>query len=52
MFIFYDKHYRKTTPLWLHYLVMGGIAVKGGVALAPELFRRRELNGQSGRAEI
>lgn len=41
MRIFYFKHYRATTPTWLHWLVLTGIALKGGLALAPELFRRR-----------
>ena len=30
MLIFYHKHYRATTPWWLHWLVMGGLLVKGG----------------------
>jgi GT2 family glycosyltransferase len=45
MYIFYDKHYRDTTPFWLDWMVRSGIALKGGVALAPELFRRREIRG-------
>lgn len=43
MYIFYEKHYRATTPFYLDWLVMGGIAAKGGLALAPEIFRKREL---------
>ncbi len=35
MLIFYRKHYRKTTPIWLHSLVMLGLAVKGG----PDLWK-------------
>lgn len=30
MLIFYRKHYRATTPWWLHYLVLAGLIVKGG----------------------
>jgi GT2 family glycosyltransferase len=30
MLIFYYKHYYGRTALWLHYLVILGIAVKGG----------------------
>lgn len=42
MYIFYEKHYRATTPFYLDWIVMGGIALKGGLALAPEIFRKRE----------
>lgn len=37
MLIFYRKHYRKTTPLWLHSLVMLGILAKGGPELLQEI---------------
>ncbi|MBZ0276060.1 MAG: glycosyltransferase, partial [Anaerolineae bacterium] len=30
MLIFYRKHYRQTTPFWLHTLVMTGLLLKGG----------------------
>lgn len=30
MLIFYRKHYRATTPLWLHSLIMLGLLIKGG----------------------
>jgi N-acetylglucosaminyl-diphospho-decaprenol L-rhamnosyltransferase len=39
MYIFYRKHYARTTPLWLHALVLGGIATRGGLALAREMLR-------------
>lgn len=39
MYIFYRKHYARTTPLWLHALVLGGIAARGGLVLAREMFR-------------
>lgn len=37
MLIFYRKHYRATTPLWLHSLIMTGLLVKGGRDLLPEI---------------
>jgi hypothetical protein len=30
MLIFYYKHYHRTTPRWLHWLIILGIALKGG----------------------
>jgi hypothetical protein len=43
MYLFYAKHYRATTPFYLDWLVMSGIALKGGLALAPEIFRQRDM---------
>lgn len=37
MLIFYRKHYRNTTPLWLHSLVLLGLGVKGGRGLWKEI---------------
>ncbi|HLU10361.1 MAG TPA: glycosyltransferase family 2 protein [Oceanobacillus sp.] len=37
MLIFYRKHYRATTPLWLHSVIMTGLLVKGGRGLLPEI---------------
>lgn len=37
MLIFYRKHYRATTPLWLHSLIMTGLLLKGGRGLLPEI---------------
>jgi hypothetical protein len=37
MLIFYRKHYRTTTPLWLHGLILMGLLVKGGRALWHEI---------------
>lgn len=37
MLIFYRKHYEKTTPLWLHSLVMLGLLAKGGRGLWQEI---------------
>ncbi len=45
MYIFYVKHYRQTTPFYLDWAVLSGIALKGGLALAPEIFRARTLKG-------
>ncbi len=39
MYIFYQKHYRATTPLCLHWLIVGGIALRGGLAMLQELIR-------------
>jgi N-acetylglucosaminyl-diphospho-decaprenol L-rhamnosyltransferase len=37
MLIFYQKHYRKTTPWWLHSLILLGLAVRGGRPLWHDL---------------
>ncbi len=37
MTIFYEKHYRTTTPFWLDWLIRGGVAFFGGL----DLFLRR-----------
>ena len=37
MLIFYRKHYRATTPFWLHSLVMMGLLAKGGRSLWQEM---------------
>ncbi len=37
MLLFYRKHYRRTTPLWLHSLIMTGLALKGGRWLWTEI---------------
>jgi GT2 family glycosyltransferase len=40
MHTFYRKHYAATTPFWLHWLILGGIALRGGLAvLSNRLFR-------------
>lgn len=39
MLIFYRKHYRAKTPLWLHSLILIGLLVKGGRSLLPEIRR-------------
>jgi len=37
MLIFYRKHYRQQTPLWLHSLILMGLLVKGGSGLWREI---------------
>jgi GT2 family glycosyltransferase len=37
MLLFYRKHYRPTTPLWLHILIMTGLLLKAGPKLLPEI---------------
>jgi len=37
MLIFYRKHYRTTTPFWLHSLILMGLLAKGGRNLWPEI---------------
>jgi hypothetical protein len=41
MLIFYRKHYRATTPTWLHGLVLLGLAAKGGRGLWKEIRQPR-----------
>ena len=38
MLIFYRKHFRATTPLWLHSLVLLGLMLKGGRNMWKEVF--------------
>ena len=50
MLIFYRKHYRKNTPLPVHWLVLAGLMVKGGPALLPEMrhpsdFKAAQVSG-------
>ena len=39
--IFYEKHYQAQTPWLANLLVLGGIALKGGPNLWPEIFGKR-----------
>jgi len=41
MHIFYRKHYAATTPFWLHCLVLGGITLRGGLAMLSSQLRFR-----------
>jgi GT2 family glycosyltransferase len=45
MDIFYDKHYRATTPFWLDWLIRGGVRLFGWSDLT-----LRRLRGQYGRS--
>ena len=40
MYIFYRKHYAADTPFWIHYLVLGGLVLRGGTGMLKEIFRR------------
>jgi GT2 family glycosyltransferase len=37
MLIFYYKHYRAETSFWLHWLILLGVALKGGRAIWPDV---------------
>jgi len=43
MLIFYRKHYRAQTPLWLHTLILAGLALRGGRPLWTEIRRPTPL---------
>jgi N-acetylglucosaminyl-diphospho-decaprenol L-rhamnosyltransferase len=44
LIIFYEKHYRATTPFWLDWSIRGGVVLFGGL----DLFRRRASGMPSG----
>lgn len=37
MLLFYYKHYRQSTALWLHGMILAGIAIRGGRSLWPDV---------------
>ena len=39
MNIFYRKHYADTTPFWLHWLIIAGIVLQGGLAMLREIVK-------------
>jgi uncharacterized protein (DUF983 family) len=39
MDIFYRKHYAATTPFWLHWLIIAGIALQGSLAMLRQLMK-------------
>jgi N-acetylglucosaminyl-diphospho-decaprenol L-rhamnosyltransferase len=39
MYLFYRKHYASSTPFWLGWLIVLGIVLKGGLAMAVEVVR-------------
>lgn len=41
MHLFYRKHYASDTPRWLHWLILTGIALKGGTAIVREMLKPR-----------
>jgi GT2 family glycosyltransferase len=41
MVVFYRKHYQATTPLWLHWLIVGGIGLRGALAMLGRGWSRR-----------
>jgi N-acetylglucosaminyl-diphospho-decaprenol L-rhamnosyltransferase len=45
MHIFYRKHYEATTPFWLHWLILGGIALRGGLAVLYSRLLRGSKDG-------
>ncbi len=48
MAIFYRKHYQADTPLLLHWLILTGIFLKGGLALGQDVLRRPPVPGAPG----
>jgi N-acetylglucosaminyl-diphospho-decaprenol L-rhamnosyltransferase len=51
MLIFYYKHYRRSTALWLHLAVLLGIALKGGRVLWPDVLAGPRLLQRPGFGE-
>lgn len=53
MLIFYYKHYRSSTAFWLHWLILLGIAIKGGREVWPDvtvgaaILNRKPFGGDS-----
>jgi len=45
MYIFYRKHHAHDTPLWVHYLVLGGLALRGGRRMLREIMRSQRQQG-------
>jgi N-acetylglucosaminyl-diphospho-decaprenol L-rhamnosyltransferase len=45
MYIFYRKHYAASTRFWLHYLVLGGLALRGGRSMLREIIRSERRLG-------
>ncbi len=43
MDIFYRKHYAATTPFWLHWLIIAGIVLQGGLAMLREFVKSSSL---------
>jgi len=53
MGVFYRKHYAAQTPFWLHWLILGAIALLMRMALLSQRLRpRRDTRGQAGRGDF
>jgi len=52
MALFHRKHYAAQSPFWHNWLVYGGIALWGGVALVRDLSRPRPAAGNGGSTAI
>ncbi|MBI3287418.1 MAG: glycosyltransferase family 2 protein [Chloroflexi bacterium] len=39
MYLFYQKHYARTTPRWLHGLILAGLLLRGGPELGRTILR-------------
>lgn len=48
MYLFYQKHFRPGTPLWLHALVMTGLGLRWGLALLELRLQRAPAGGSAG----
>ncbi|HEX9018944.1 MAG TPA: glycosyltransferase family 2 protein [Anaerolineaceae bacterium] len=46
LILFYEKHYRSTTPLWLDWSIRGGVAFFGGLDLLSRRLRARLMRAQ------
>ena len=51
MNIFYDKHYRATTPFWLDWLIRGGVGVFGWTDLTLRRVRGQYVSGRPVRGD-
>ncbi len=49
--IFYEKHYRASTPFWLDWLIRGGVAIFGGLDLFVRRLRGHYRGPQGGQQQ-
>jgi hypothetical protein len=47
MLIFYAKHYEADTPRWLHYLIVGGVRLRGGLDMAGRKWSQAQGESQT-----
>jgi N-acetylglucosaminyl-diphospho-decaprenol L-rhamnosyltransferase len=52
MAIFYRKHYAATTPFWLHWLILAGIACRGGLDLGHRTLKSWWRKTSTSRTEV